>query len=438
MTDVEEHVAEVPLVRAELPSGPVLPPAPLTPVSASERIEIIDVVRGVALFGILAANMRGFAAPARVYFLPHLFWTSMPDRIAQAFIDTFVQGKFITIFAVLFGVGFAAQLTRAESRGSKLGWTYARRLVYLCLFGLAHGLLVWFGDILLMYGLTGFLLFFFRKRKDLTLKIWATFGYVFLVFLSGIILAVTTTTGARIPTPPRPGPAEIQADVATFADGSWSAIQQLRTVEAIGHNWSSFPFMLMNILGLFLFGVLAWRRGFFQPAPESLPRYRRAMVWGLAVGTAASATVTIVRWVDPGMPFPPTPATLALFALQTVGTPALSLGYVCAIVLLCRRARWKERLHRFGAVGRTALTNYLLQSVIGTLLFYSYGLGLFGRIGPAMLLIPTVLVFAAQVWVSVWWLERFRYGPAEWLWRSLTYRKLQPFVRDDRAPLVAP
>ncbi|MGZ8868404.1 MAG: DUF418 domain-containing protein [Thermoanaerobaculia bacterium] len=387
-------------------------------------------MRGVALFGILAANMRGFAGPAAVYFMPHLFWTSMPDRIAQTFIDTFVQGKFLAIFAVLFGVGFAAQLTRAESRGAKFGRTYARRLFYLCLFGLAHGLLIWWGDILLIYGLVGFLLFFFIRRKELTLKIWGTLGYFSLVILMGIILVVTTMTGTELPAFSRPAPAELRAEVALFADGSWSAIQQQRSVDAVSHNWGMVPFLSMNILGLFLFGVLAWRRGFFQPAPESLTRYRRVMVWGLTGGIAASLTVTAVRWIDPGMPFPPTSHTVALFFLQMVATPALSVSYVCAIISLCHNARWKRTLHPFGAVGRTALTNYLLQSIIGTLLFNSYGLGLFGRVGPAVLLIPTVLIFAAQVGMSVWWLERFRFGPAEWLWRSLTYGRPQPFVRE--------
>jgi uncharacterized protein len=110
-------------------------------------------------------------------------------------------------------------------------------------------------------------------------------------------------------------------------------------------------------------------------------------------------------------------ATLVRF----IGTPALSLGYITLVVVLCNDPVWKARLRRFGAVGRTALTNYLLQSVIGTLLFYSYGLGLFGKLGPALLLPLTVVLFAAQVALSGWWVARFRFGPVEWLWRSLTY-----------------
>jgi len=129
---------------------------PLAPVAPVERVDTIDILRGLALFGILAANMRGFAGPAGTYFMPERFWPALHDRLAQALIDTFVQGKFLAIFAFLFGVGFAVQFERAEGR--RFGWTYARRALLLIAFGLVHGLLIWFGDILLMYGLTGLFL----------------------------------------------------------------------------------------------------------------------------------------------------------------------------------------------------------------------------------------------------------------------------------------
>jgi len=127
---------------------------------------------------------------------------------------------------------------------------------------------------------------------------------------------------------------------------------------------------------------------------------------------------------------PTTTGSYAAMLVQTIANPALSLGYICAVILLCHDEVWRARLRRFGAVGRTALTNYLLQSVIGTLLFYSYGLALFGHIGPAALLPLTFAIFAVQVVLSVWWLERFRFGPVEWLWRSLTYGRRLPLRRE--------
>jgi uncharacterized protein len=142
----------------------------------------------------------------------------------------------------------------------------------------------------------------------------------------------------------------------------------------------------------------------------------------------------VIRWFVPIKPFPPTSVALGVFTLQQIAVPTLSLAYVCAVILLTRDDGWRSRLAPFGAVGRTALSNYLLQSIVATLLFYSYGLGLYGRFGPAALLVPTVAIYALGVVVSGWWLERYRFGPAEWLWRSLTYRHRQP-LRRSRAAL---
>jgi uncharacterized protein len=409
---------------------------PLTPVAGGERIEIIDIVRGLALFGILAANIRGFAGPAIVYFDPGLYWSGFGDRLAQAFIDTFIQGKFITIFAFLFGVGFAVQLSRAEDRGARFGWTYARRLLLLIGFGLIHGLLIWMGDILLIYGLIGFTLFFFRKRKNGTLITWATIGILVPLLLVGLFVGAMQA-GADIPLPPKPTAEELQAQTAVFASGSWSEIQSQRVIDTISLNWGMLPFYGTHVMAIFLLGMLAWRKRFFQPAPESLPRYRRAMVWALSIGLAGNVAATAIRWIYDLGPMDLSPLLLLVMVIQAVTVPSLSLGYVCAAILLCHSPVWRPRLSRFGAIGRTALSNYLLQSIIGTLIFYSYGLGLFGTMGPALLILPTIAIFAVQAMISPWWLERFRFGPAEWLWRSLTYGKMQPFIRREKV-LPAP
>ncbi|HUP62944.1 MAG TPA: DUF418 domain-containing protein [Thermoanaerobaculia bacterium] len=410
---------------------PAEAPAPvLQPVASSERVELIDVVRGLALFGILAANIRGFAGPAVTYYaMPHLYWPALHDRIAQAFIDTFIQAKFITIFAFLFGVGFAVQLQRATGRGGRFGWTFARRLFVLALFGLVHGLLIWFGDILLVYALTGFVLLLFRKRTDKTIAVWALVCYLLLP-LAGIAGYVAWTHGFATPSFPQPEQAELLRLTRVFGDGSWMEIQKQRMSDVVAYNWGYFLVFFWQILGLFLLGVLAWRKRFFTPAPESLPRYRRAMVWGLAAGVTGNIAVTALRWAFDPRPFPSTPISLTLALTQTIAVPMLSLGYVCLAIVLMHDPAWHARLRRFGYVGRTALTNYLLQSILGTLIFYSYGLGLFGTVGPSVLIVATVVIFALQVYASGCWLERFRFGPVEWLWRRLTYKGPLPMVRE--------
>ena len=164
-------------------------------------MELIDIVRGLALFGILAANMRAFAGPAAVYSDPSILWNAMPDRIVQAFIDTFVQGKFVTIFAFLFGVGFAVQLERAEKKGVQLGRVYVRRLGILVAFGMVHGLMIWFGDILLPYALIGFLLLFFRHRRDTTLVSWAIVGQ-----LVPLVMLTLAFVASHVSSAPMKGP----------------------------------------------------------------------------------------------------------------------------------------------------------------------------------------------------------------------------------------
>lgn len=400
---------------------PAAPPGPLRPVASSERVETIDILRGLALFGILAANIRGFAGPAAAYMMPSAFWPALHDRLAQTFIDTFIQGKFITIFAFLFGVGFAVQFERASERGAKFGWTYSRRLAVLLAFGLIHGLLIWFGDILLMYALDGFLLLFFRKRQNKTLAIWAT---LLLLFMPALVtlMYVAALSGAKLPDFPVPTAAALAQLERTFEDGSWLAIQQQRMRDAVSYNYNYFFFIGWNILGLFLLGVLAWRKRFFHPTPESLPRYRAAMWWGLGIGIGGNVAASLLKWIYDPPPMPTTVASYAMMMLSLIATLFLSLGYICAVILLCQSDAWRARLRRFGAIGRTALSNYLLQSIIGTLLFYSYGLGLFGDLGPAALLPLTFVIFAIQAVISPWWIERFRFGPVEWLWRRLTYR----------------
>jgi uncharacterized protein len=417
---------------------PAPPPEPLRPVSTSERVDTIDILRGLALFGILAANIRGFAGPALTYFTPHLFWPALHDRLAQAFVDTFIQGKFITIFAFLFGVGFAVQFERAEVRGARFARTYARRLGVLLLFGLVHGLLIWFGDILLVYALDGFLLLLFRKRTDKTLKIWAAISLLLLpLLMTGMFIA--SQVGAKMPPMPGPKPEVIAKEADIYENGSFSQIQEQRAGDAVKHNWGFFPFFGWHVLGLFLIGMLAWRRRFFHPTPESLPKYRTAMVWGFAIGVTGNIAATAIKWFFSPPPMPTTPIAFAFMVIGNIATPALSLGYICLVVLICQSAAVRAKLRAFAAIGRTALSNYLLQSIVGTLLFYSYGLGLFGDFGPAVLLPMTFAIFAIQLLLSPWWLARFRFGPVEWVWRRLTYGGPLPMRRERiAAPEQAP
>ncbi len=411
-------------------------PQRVGPVSLAERIVFIDVLRGMALFGILAANMRAFVAPLDAYGNIGLLFHSRADVLAQAFIDLFFQGKFISIFSFLFGLGFAIQLSRAEARGVRFLGFYPRRLLALALFGLVHGILIWSGDILLTYSLSGAILLLFRNRQQKTLLWWA--GSLFaLPLVVGTILTAIYYTRFRFHwmNPKPPDMNKLYAIIQIYAHGT---VRQILTQNWAG--WKSdLPTQLFAIyaVGLFLLGMWVWRAGIVQRLDEYRPILKRVCAWCIPVGLIINGYVAAVNAI-----VPPDQITLAVRIANIVhflGAHILAAGYISGLALIFLNEKWRRFVLPFAAVGRTALTNYLMESVLCTLFFYNYTTGLYGRIGPALALVPTVVLFAAQVVVSNWWLKRYRFGPMEWLWRGMTYGKFPSMRRAEPVqPIEAP
>lgn len=391
----------------------------MTPVSLGERIEMLDVLRGAALFGIIAANMRGFNGPLAAYFDHSLMWTDPVSRAAQAFVDLFIQGKFITLFSFMFGIGFAIQMERADVKGLQSRAFYFRRLVVLLLFGLIHSIFVWWGDILLPYALLGFLLPLFRKRSQKSLLKWSAGLYAYPAALATLMFALHSA-GISIPRPPATTPQELQRVIEVYASGTYT--------EIVAQNIREFPFILFGlvffyprVLGIFLFGLWVWREGIIRDLATRTALLRRCQRHGLWVALLFNAAFVAVREIFHPTPIAPSGWGMLVMVTASIGIPAGSLFYASTLALLWQNARWRARLRPFGAVGRTALSNYLLQSAVCTTLYYSWGGGLYGRVGPLLGLLPTVAIYSAQVGLSVWWLRRFTSGPMEWLWRRLTY-----------------
>lgn len=391
----------------------------MNPTTARERIEALDILRGAALFGILASNMRAFNSPMAAYLDHSLMWQSAPDRAAQILIDTFVSGKFITIFSFLFGIGFAVMMERAESRGLPNRAFYLRRLGVLLGFGLVHVTLLWWGDVLAPYALMGFLLFLFRNASSRRVFIWACILYNWPVILS---LAGTSATlaGIQIPSSPPTTAAQLAETVRAYSSGTFVEIFKERMKENTFMLFGIF-FFYPRILGLFLFGLLVWRRGIVRDLPGHQDLLRRCRMWGLTGGLSLNILGVAITEIFHPDPLGFSPLTLAVNLILSAGVPLLSLFYVCSIVLLLEDSVWRERLRPFAAVGRTALTNYLLHTLLCTALYYSWGFGFYGKVGPLAGLVPTLLIYAVLLWLSNWWLRRHAYGPMEWLWRSLTY-----------------
>ncbi|MGB7437344.1 MAG: DUF418 domain-containing protein [Candidatus Acidiferrum sp.] len=403
------------------------------PVSLSERILFIDVLRGMALFGILAANMRAFFAPLDIYDHLGVLFHSRADVLAQGFIEAFIQGKFITIFSFLFGMGFAIQMSRAAARGVRFLSFYPRRLLALALFGLIHGIFIWGGDILLTYAFSGAILLLFRNRQQKTLLWWAAGLIALPIVLSTTFLTIYFSRWHRAWMDPKPPDmAKVYAAIQSYAHGTVGQIMR--------QNWTEWLRQLpatgfaIYATALFLLGMWVWRAGIVQHLEDYKPVLRRVCAVCLPLGAVISIFVAVVFAVVP-------PGHVSLWAwaagvLWLPGSHILSAGYMSGLALIFLHPNSRRLLQPFAAVGRMALTDYLMQSVVCTLFFYHYTTGLYGRVGPVWGLLATVILYAAQVVFSNWWLSRYRFGPMEWLWRGMTYGKFPAMKREE--PQVAP
>ncbi len=411
------------------------PTAVMGPLLPQERIALLDILRGFAIFGILLVNMEWFNSP--VYPTEVSGGTGTADRLAAWLINFFGVGKFYTLFSFLFGLGFSLQMARTASRGARFRPVYGRRLFVLLFIGLTHGLLVWAGDILVLYAVLGVLLLAFRASSPRTLRVWTLVCLALPILLYAGLLGFVEY-GRSVPRAAEQIErwfAETAANYEALAEQSFQVYSHGTFAEITAQRIQDLGFYYLDpldgwlvwaphIFAMFLMGLYVGRRGFLQHISTHVPIFRKAMWWGLGLGLSGNlGFVVTADWSDPVVP---SVTGLAEAVFFVIGAPALSFFYVAAILLLVQREGWQERLAPLAAVGRMALSNYLFQSVICTTIFYSYGLGLYGGVGPAVGVGLTVVIFLIQVVLSVWWLRRFQFGPMEWVWRSLTYRKRQP------------
>jgi len=385
---------------------PSSPSTPMSPIKGSERIQILDILRGFAIFGILAVNIAGFASPA---FLPgYVFPQDIPwyDSLAESLVQFLAESKFYTIFSFLFGLGFSVQLARVEARGGDMRSFYPRRLWVLFFIGLLHTLFLWMGDILRLYALLGFALLTFRNSSKRTLTIWIGVLYVLTFFLLIMLEGSGDTTIPRM-------------DIIAMAREAYTSSSYLPVlIFQVFSGIASFIIITLtqgtSALALFLLGLLAGRSKLFERLSENQFLLKRIFWIALPIGLLGNAAYVLLDnvWL----------ATLGVI----FGSPALSAVYVSGIALLSLRESGKKILSPLGSVGRMALTNYVLQSLVCLILFSGFGTGLYEKVGGAGLLGITLLIYLAQIPLSGWWLRRFKFGPLEWIWRSLTYRKRQP------------
>ncbi|HWT00059.1 MAG TPA: DUF418 domain-containing protein [Pyrinomonadaceae bacterium] len=407
------------------------------PVSLHERIEILDVLRGLAVCGILIGNMQWFSGygmkPAAL-----VAQDPLGDRVTHFLVHFFVEGKFYSIFSFLFGFGFALQISRAAERGDTEASLFKRRLFWLLVIGLAHAYLLWAGDILSVYAAMGFVLILFRKKTDGSLLKWA------LALLAVPILTYILFYILFVAFVPPEAVAQVQAGQGDFWNAAVTKVQQGSYLQIITdfnldyivgrYMGLIFDMRLPKLLAMFLLGFYAYRRGFFQNLSSHRPFVRRVLVYGLILGLVGNAAFAAIAGKE--AVFPPTPAGIVGVICYAFGVPALALFYVALVATLWQQAAWRRLLSFLAPVGRMALTNYLLQTVVCVLIFYGYGLGQFGRLGARAATLLALAIFLFQTLLSALWLRYFGYGPMEWIWRQLTYgRRLS--LRPEREPSAA-
>ena len=409
---------------------PPIPEAP-HPVSAQERIDLIDVVRGFALFGVLLANLVWITTDvvltdARLSQLP----TAPLDRIVEPLVAFFVDHKFYTLFSFLFGLGFAIQLSRAEERRHNVVAVYARRVSILAVIGLLHIALVWYGDILLVYAIGGFGLLAVRHWNARLLIILAFTLALFARAAVGVFPLIAGASGTEQVAGEVEEDADKERKLAIFDGTSYRAIARenasfyYRDIVA----GSVGLFLLPQVFARFIFGLYVGRRNWAGRTTELRPILRRLLPRTIAVGVVGNGMALVIDHLQHAKVLGPDWYWVhAAAPVEEAGILALALAYLSALVLLFHRsATWHRRLGYLAPVGRMALTNYLTHSVLYFVLFTGVGLGLYGEVGPASCVVLAVIIFAAQMTFSGWWLARYRFGPAEWVWRTLTYRQRQP------------
>jgi uncharacterized protein len=383
-----------------------------------ERIQALDILRGVAVGGILFANVLvffglTFIPPDRAAALP----TAAADGVALFLERVFVEGKFYSVFSLLFGIGFGLQLARG---GDAVLPRFKRRLRILLAIGAVHAFLIWAGDILMLYALLGFTMPWLARKSDRALLRWIVIllAVPTAVYIVALAVRMAVGSGGAQPTADSGMPASILAIFERFGTGGVRDAF-LSNLVFLGGRWADLLITVRfpKVLGMFVLGLWTVRAGLaLSPSDHRITLVRWSLL-GWSVGLPANV---IAAWAFDNWEYlPPSFGGLLAVAMQAVGIPMLAIGYAATIGLLVVDGR--RFVNVFAPVGRMALTNYVMQSIICVVLSYGFGLALWWRVGVSTAMSIAAAIIVLQIPLSAWWLSRFRFGPIEWIWRRLTY-----------------
>lgn len=395
----------------------------------NKRIEVIDVLRGFALLGIIIVHMtEQYYAGQPPQEHANFTAPGLADQIVMGLIQLLIQGKFYMIFSFLFGMSFYIQLSKSDkSFGFALRFFW--RLLILFAIGFIHHL-HYRGDILTIYAMLGVVLLFTHQLPDRFLLVLALLLVLdvpaFLTRLTDVIWAPPSNEN-----PFSQDQAGLLAYYNTVSSGTYLEILKANLAEFSAKMYFQvISGRLYITLGLFLLGLYAGRKNFFNDIQSKVPLFKRILkgsLWTMlgcvlfVLVFFGGANVLGIKDVSQQLQWMVGGGAVDVF------NAALAAVYVTAIALLFQKERWYKRLMHFYAVGRMGLTTYLMQTLFGVLIFFSFGLGLIGKIGAATTIVLGIGLYIIQIQFSKFWLRHFQYGIFEWLWRSLTYLKIQPF-----------
>lgn len=431
----------------------VAPGGQAGPVGSAQRLLTLDVLRGVAILGILVMNIYAFAMPFAAYMNPFAWGGTEWPNLATWFVThVFFDQKFMAIFSILFGAGIMLMYQRAQKEHTDFSKIFFRRQGWLLILGLFHAYLIWFGDILFMYAVVGMLVYFLRKLQIRSLLIAGCLLLVIAPLLSfgggvymqdlktraellqqlqvdGEALSEEQATIVEEWTKMRsflmPGNAEISAELEAYR-GSYTDSLKHRAPFVVSFQTDGLVFFgIWRVGALMLFGMALMKSGVLRNAQES-PAYPKMTLLSYAIGLplcVLSGVNGFWHQFD----------EMYMFQVGNLpnyfGSVLVALGHIGLIMLIVRSGAMDSLMQRFAAVGQMALSNYLVHSVVMTAIFYGWGLGLYGQVPRLSQMACVAVLIGLQMIYSPWWLARFRFGPMEWLWRSLTYGRRQPFVR---------
>ncbi len=404
----------------------ITPPPLHAPRPPEERMHLLDALRGFALLGILLMNIEFFNRSVHDY-MSGIDTSPGAAGWAAWIVYVFVQGKFWVLFSLLFGMGFALMQDRLEGTGRPFGRLYLRRTLALMAFGLLHIVLLWPGDILFAYAITALIQMAFQQVRGVAVPILGFglyFGMSALWALLGLALGLMPTDGdsemAKAMT------SELALAVESdriYATGTYLEITLHRAQEYLTVMlMNALMFQVPMALGVFLLGAWLLRSGRIHNAGTHLRFWLLCLVLGGLLGAVfihASLQVGVSFDIATEMG-----DSLLAAGFMSLGSLPLSMAYLAAFVLLFQTSIGARVLSLLAPTGRMALTHYLLQSLVCSLLFYGYGLGWYGQVDRWGQVQIALMIFAAQVALSPLWLRYFRYGPLEWFWRGLTYGRL--------------